>query len=81
MRLAGAFRCDAVAMAQTTIDINDELVAEVMRTYGLTTADEVVDLALRRLAGPPLSKDVLPDLDADPKEPKRLYFPHLPDLF
>ncbi|WP_086829019.1 type II toxin-antitoxin system VapB family antitoxin [Allokutzneria sp. NRRL B-24872] len=38
-------------MARTNIDIDDELVAEVMRRYGLGTKREAVDLALRRLVG------------------------------
>ncbi|MCP3800474.1 type II toxin-antitoxin system VapB family antitoxin [Allokutzneria sp. A3M-2-11 16] len=38
-------------MARTNIDIDDELVAEAMRRYGLTTKREAVDLALRRLVG------------------------------
>jgi len=36
-------------MSRTNIDIDDELVAEAMRKYGLRTKREVVDLALRRL--------------------------------
>ncbi|GAA3991655.1 type II toxin-antitoxin system VapB family antitoxin [Allokutzneria multivorans] len=38
-------------MARTNIDIDDDLVAEVMRRYGLGTKREAVDLALRRLVG------------------------------
>lgn len=48
-------------MARTNIDIDDELVAEAMRKYNLRTKREAVDLALRRLVGPRLTKD---DLDA-----------------
>lgn len=39
-------------MSRTNIDIEDELVAEAMRRYGLKTKREAVDLALRRLVGP-----------------------------
>ncbi|MCT2584947.1 type II toxin-antitoxin system VapB family antitoxin [Actinophytocola gossypii] len=48
-------------MARTNIEIDDELVAEAMRKYNLKTKKEAVDLALRRLVGPRLTKE---DLDA-----------------
>jgi Arc/MetJ family transcription regulator len=67
-------------MSQTTIDVNEELVAEVMRVYGLTSIEEVVDLALRRLAGPPLSKELFADLDEQLAELDDLPSPELPDL-
>jgi Arc/MetJ family transcription regulator len=38
-------------MSRTNIDIDDDLVAEAMRRYGLSTKREAVDLALRRLVG------------------------------
>jgi Arc/MetJ family transcription regulator len=37
------------SMARTNIDIDDRLVAEAMRRYGLRTKRQAVDLALRRL--------------------------------
>ena len=46
-----------VYVARTNIDIDDELVSKVMRRYGLTSKRAAVDLALRRLAGEPLSRD------------------------
>ena len=46
-------------MARTNIDIDDELIAEAMRKYGLRTKKEAVDLALRRLVGPRLSPEFL----------------------
>lgn len=49
-------------MSRTNVDLNDELVAEAMRRYGVTTKKAVVDLALRRLVGPPLSRDFLRSL-------------------
>jgi Arc/MetJ family transcription regulator len=39
------------AMARTNIDIDDELVARAMRTFGLRTKREAVQLALERLLG------------------------------
>lgn len=48
-------------MARTNIDIDDGLVAEVMRKYHLNTKREAVDLALRKVAGPRLTPA---DLDA-----------------
>jgi Arc/MetJ family transcription regulator len=46
-------------MARTNIDIDDALVAEAIRRYGLKTKKEAVDLALRRLVGPPVTKEFL----------------------
>lgn len=37
-------------MSRTNIDIDDELVGEVMRRYGLKTKREAVDFALRKAA-------------------------------
>ena len=37
-------------MGRTNIVIDDDLVARVMKLYGLRTKREAVDLALRRLA-------------------------------
>lgn len=42
-------------MGRTNIELDDELVAAARRLTGLTTKREIVDLALRRLVGPPLS--------------------------
>lgn len=50
-------------MGRTNIDIDDELIAEVMRKHGLRTKKEAVDLALRRLAGPRLSPEFLASLE------------------
>lgn len=47
-------------MTRTNIDIDDELVAEVMRRYNLKTKREAVDFALRRLIGPRVTtQDIL----------------------
>lgn len=50
-------------MSRTNIDIDDELAAEVMRRFGLTTKSAAVDLALRRLVGSPLSREFLLGLE------------------
>lgn len=50
-------------MTRTNIDLDDDLVAEVMRRYGVTTKKDAVDLALRRLVGTPLSRDFLLSLE------------------
>ena len=42
-------------MARTNIEIDDETLDVVMRRYGLHTKTEAVDLALRRLAGEPMT--------------------------
>jgi len=42
---------------RTNIDIDDELLARAMRTYGLRTKREAVDYALRRLVAQPLDAD------------------------
>lgn len=50
-------------MSRTNIDIDDELAAEVMRRFGLTTKRAAVDFALRRLVGSPLSREFLLGLE------------------
>ncbi len=50
-------------MTRTNIDLDDELVAEVMRRFGMATKKEAVDLALRRLVGAPLSREFLLGLE------------------
>ncbi len=50
-------------MARTNIEIDDELAAEVMRRFGLSTKRAAVDLALRRLVGVPLTRDFLLGLE------------------
>jgi Arc/MetJ family transcription regulator len=50
-------------MARTNIDIDDELVTEAMRKFGLKTKKEAVDLALRRLVGPRLSPEFFESLE------------------
>jgi Arc/MetJ family transcription regulator len=50
-------------MSRTNIDIDDDLAAEVMRRFGVTTKKAAVDLALRRLVGAPLSREFLLSLE------------------
>lgn len=63
-------------MSRTNIDIDDVLVSKVMRRYGLASKRAAVDLALRRLAGEPLTREEALDLegsgwDADLDELRR----------
>ncbi len=44
-------------MARTNIEIDDAQLALVMRRYGIHTKTEAVDLALRHLAGRPMTID------------------------
>ena len=44
-------------MSRTTINIDDEACAEVMRRYRLSTKRQAVNFALQRLAGERLSAD------------------------
>lgn len=44
-------------MARTNIELDDDLVAEVMRRHGLSTKRAAVDLALRRLVGPAMTRE------------------------
>jgi Arc/MetJ family transcription regulator len=43
--------------SRTNIEIEDDYVEVVMERYGLRTKTEAVDLALRHLAGQPLTAD------------------------
>ena len=45
-----------VHMARTNVEIDERLVARVMRRYGLATKRAAVDLALRRLDLEPMSR-------------------------
>ncbi len=49
-------------MGRTNIDIDDHLVAEAMRRFHLPTKRAAVDLALRRLVGPPMTRNQMLDL-------------------
>lgn len=45
-------------MTRTNIDIDDGLIAEVMRRFNVDTKKDAVQLALSRLVGPPLTVDL-----------------------
>ena len=42
--------------SRTNIEIDDEAIRQVMDRYGVHTKTEAVDLALRHLAGQPMSR-------------------------
>jgi len=44
-------------MTRTNIEIDDDLVAEVIRKYALSSKREAVDLALRKAAGSAITPD------------------------
>ena len=44
-------------MARTNIDIDDDVLRVVMERYRLATKTEAVDLALRRLADRPMTRE------------------------
>lgn len=46
-----------MARVRTNIELEDELVQAVMTRYALRTKTEAVDLALRHLAGQPMSRE------------------------
>lgn len=46
-----------MARVRTNIEIEDSYVQAIMRRYHLRTKTEAVDLALRRLAGKPMTRE------------------------
>lgn len=50
-------------MTRTNIEIDDELVAIVMKRYELKTKKDAVDLALRQAAGTPLTREFLDSVE------------------
>lgn len=67
-----------MARTRTNIELDDKNVAAIMNRYGLTTKTAAVDIALRHLAGQPLTREqalamrganAIADLPAD--EPPR----------
>ena len=44
-------------MTRTNIDIDDDLIARVMRRFNLPSKRAAVDLSLRRLLGEPKTRD------------------------
>jgi len=49
--------CSLVDMARTNIELDEDLVGEAMRRYGLPTKRAAVEYALQRLVGDPMSRD------------------------
>jgi Arc/MetJ family transcription regulator len=46
-----------MSRARTNIEIEDDYVEVIMDRYGLRTKTEAVDLALRHLAGQPMTRE------------------------
>jgi Arc/MetJ family transcription regulator len=46
-----------VCMSRTNLEIDDQLINEAMRRYGLHTKRAAVDFALRRLVGDGMSRE------------------------
>lgn len=46
-----------MSTVRTNIEIEDEYVQAIMRRYGLRTKTAAVDLALRHLAGQPMTRE------------------------
>lgn len=44
-------------MGRTNVHVDDELIARVMRRYGLTTKRAAIDLALRRIDLEPMTRE------------------------
>jgi Arc/MetJ family transcription regulator len=44
-------------MGRTNLELDEDLVAEAMRRYGLTSRRAAVDYALRRLVGDAMTRD------------------------
>jgi Arc/MetJ family transcription regulator len=44
-------------MSRTNVELDDELIARVMRRHGLKTKRAAIDLALRRLDLEPMSRE------------------------
>lgn len=47
----------SIPVTRTNIEIDDELIERVMQIYRLPSKREAVDLALRKLAGEPMSRE------------------------
>jgi Arc/MetJ family transcription regulator len=63
---------------RTNIEIDEWAVHRVMEMYGLRTKTEAVDLALKNLAGQPMTREeklamegAFPDIEAVPDQPPR----------
>ena len=63
----------AGVVTRTNIEIDDELIERVMQIYRLPSKREAVDLALRKLAGEPMSRQEMLEMEGvgwsgDPNE-------------
>ncbi len=45
-----------MARSRTNVEVDDDALGTVMRRYRLATKTEAIDLALRRLAGHPMTR-------------------------
>jgi Arc/MetJ family transcription regulator len=50
-------------VTRTNIEIDDELIGRVMQIYRLPSKREAVDLALRKLAGEPMSRQEMLEME------------------
>ena len=50
-------------VTRTNIEIDDELIEHVMQIYRLPSKREAVDLALRKLAGEPMSRQEMLEME------------------
>jgi Arc/MetJ family transcription regulator len=50
-------------MSRTNLELDDELVSEAMRRYGLPTKRAAVEFALRRLVGSAMSHEEALDME------------------
>jgi Arc/MetJ family transcription regulator len=50
-------------VTRTNIEIDDELIERVMQIYRLPSKREAVDLALRKLAGEPMSREEMLEME------------------
>lgn len=48
---------------RTNIEIDDDAVAEIMRRYGLKSKREAVDMALHHLAGHPMTREEMLEME------------------
>jgi Arc/MetJ family transcription regulator len=53
----------AGVVTRTNIDIDDELIERVMQIYRLPSKREAVDMALRKLAGEPMSRQEMLEME------------------
>jgi Arc/MetJ family transcription regulator len=67
-----------MARSRVTLDIEDDYVERVMRRYRLRTKEEAVNLALRHLAGQPMTREEMlamegscQDHEVPPDQPPR----------